>query len=251
MAPGMKAAWRLGGLCVLLAGAIGLGRSWSVAWILGQATGAARVFAVWAPPGPRPAARALGDPSSLLSFWLEAGAAPLPPDSEADGPPPAGSAAQVPAPRPSRPGTPLAPVPPEAVRLPAETVLGLAEADVVPRGIARAPTGLLPAGIEILDGAGLGIGWAPGDRLTHVEGVPVAERSLVVARVIELRAAGVPAITGTIFRRTPLGVKSFRLVVEQPYLAPARPPGAHPEPGADPAPSSEGAAPEQAGPEAP
>jgi hypothetical protein len=80
----------------------------------------------------------------------------------------------------------------------------------------------MPPGIEIVGGAGLGIGWFPGDRLTHVEGVPVLDRSLVIQKVLERRAEGAAVISGTLARRTRAGVKSWTIVVEQPYLSPGQ-----------------------------
>jgi len=111
----------------------------------------------------------------------------------------------------------LAPAPAPVVVLRSEVVLSLAERGAVPRGAVRARSADLPAGIEILDGAGLGIGWFPGDRLIAVGGVPVSDRAEVVRQVLAARERREPVITATLARRTSAGVATFRVLVEQPY----------------------------------
>jgi hypothetical protein len=114
---------------------------------------------------------------------------------------------------------PLAPTPTPVVILRGDVVLGLAERGAVPRGVLRAASGDLPAGIEILDGSGLGIGWFPGDRLIQVSGVPAVDRAQVIRAVLQERAKRAPVVTATLARRTREGVATYRVLVEQPYLS--------------------------------
>lgn len=125
---------------------------------------------------------------------------------------------------------PLAPTPTPVVILRGDVVLGLAERGAVPRGAFRAAAGDMPAGIEILDGGGLGIGWFPGDRLVQVSGVPAVDRAQVIRAVLQERAKRAPVITATLARRTREGVVTYRVLVEQPYLSgePTSPPGGDP-----------------------
>jgi hypothetical protein len=113
----------------------------------------------------------------------------------------------------------LGPVPAPVVVLAEQQVLDLAARGAMPRGVSRPASHYLPAGIEILDGGGLGIGWFPGDRLILVDEVPVTDRAEVVRRVLEGRARREKVITATLARRTQGGVVTYRVLVDQPYLA--------------------------------
>jgi hypothetical protein len=153
---------------------------------------------------------------SLLRFWFDEGVVGTNLEANADADAneasvPTGEQPQVPH------GRRLGPVP-QTVTLSQAQVLSLARGSGTPRGASRSAAGALPAGIEILDGQGLGIGWFPGDRLILVAGVPVADRGSVISRVIELRSSHVPLITATLARRTPDGVRLFEVHIEQPYL---------------------------------
>ncbi len=224
-------------------GALGWGRWGVVHWVFDRTQAAAREAAQWSLPQDQErrcpdCERPGGDPAGLplLAFWLEA-ERPAPGDAAPHSSDPSPDhrvgrdvealekrPASSPAPgvQPSVVSGPrYAPEPPVSVVLSAESVLRLAEQGAAPRGRAREASGGMPAGIEILDGGGLGIGWFPGDRLTHVQGVPVSERRRVIARVLKLRARGVPSISATIARRTKNGVARFQVVVEQPYLVPS------------------------------
>lgn len=145
--------------------------------------------------------------SWLLDPEGDAPAPELPPDQESSGP----ERKKVPR---------LGPVPAPVVGLAEQQVLDLAARGAMPRGVSRPASHDLPAGIEILDGGGLGIGWFPGDRLILVDEVPVTDRAEVVRRVLEGRARRESVITATLARRTQSGVVTYRVLVEQPYLAP-------------------------------
>lgn len=168
-------------------------------------------------PDSGPGTPAEPDPLS----WL------LPPESPSDAvefvPPPQASAEHA-VPR----ARPLGPPPSPVVTMKADVVLSLAERRAVPRGAFRAASGDLPAGIEILDGAGLGIGWFPGDRLIAVGGAPVLDRAQIIRAVLQERARRAPVIAATLARRTREGVATYQVLVEQPYpaegvLAPSEP----------------------------
>ena len=150
----------------------------------------------------------------------------LPPATLSDDDAAAAPSASAPAPRPAQrvPGPTPAPV----VNLRGDVVLALAERGAVPRGVFRAASQDLPAGIEILDGGGLGIGWYPGDRLILVGGVPAVDRAQVIRAVLQERSRRAPVITATLARRTREGVATYQVLVEQPYL----PLEADPAPGA-------------------
>lgn len=124
----------------------------------------------------------------------------------------------------------LGPVPAPVVALAEQHVLNLAARGTMPRGVSRPASHDLPAGIEILDGDGLGIGWFPGDRLILVDEVPVTDRASVVRRVLEGRARREAVITATLARRTQSGVVTYRVLVDQPYLAPDSSPVEAPTP---------------------
>lgn len=205
-------------------------------WVLGEAGTQSRVTASWLQEADAGAPEVLtADPLGLklLAAWLEGGA----PAAQPEGP--AGAQLEIHAePEQTAEGTStpraqapvkLGPTPPPAVLLRRQSVLALANGGVVPRGVSREAAGGMPAGLEILQGGALGIGWFPGDRLTHVEGVPVFERGLVVSKVLELRSRRASAIRATMARRTAEGVVSYLVVVEQPYLESESPAGTAPE----------------------
>jgi hypothetical protein len=208
----LGARWRRASWPVLLALAVGvllLGRELLVRGTLARAGSGARQLA-------EVSREVLPDPNPTQGlrreafFWL---LAPEADDRPGVSSPSAGDRAS-----PSSPSSPrLGPVPAPVVSLSSSVVLGLAERGAVPRGKAVPASPELPAGIEIIDGAALGIGWHPGDRLVLVDGVPVADRAEVVRRVLEGRARRAPVVTATVARRTKSGVFTYRVLVEQPY----------------------------------
>lgn len=139
-----------------------------------------------------------------------------------------GGGGGAPTARPS--GPPLGPVPQSSTVLVTEAaVLELAaNPGRVPRGAERAASGALPAGIEVLGGAALGIGWAPGDRLIAVGGTPVSARRDVVHLALAARARGDARLGATVARLTPLGVRTYEVVVEMPGPGAVIPPSVIP-----------------------
>lgn len=99
----------------------------------------------------------------------------------------------------------------------------------LPRGAPRA-AGVLPPGIEILGGGALGIGWAPGDRLIAVGGTPVSDRQGVVRLALAARARGEARLGATVARLTPLGVRTYEVIVEVPGPGAVLPSPLVPEP---------------------
>lgn len=199
--------WLGGG--VLLFGLVWLGRELVIRRALSRIGAAARVLGEASQSGLPGSKAELGPTDALL--WL------LEPVTEGS------TESQAPAPmqevvRPSAVPR-LGPEPAPVVVLKSQVVLGLAERGAMPRGVVRSAAGDLPAGIEILEGSGLGIGWFPGDRLILVDGVPVLDRSQVIREVLARRARREPMITATVARQTRGGVVNYRVLVEQPYLA--------------------------------
>jgi hypothetical protein len=96
-------------------------------------------------------------------------------------------------------------------------VLYWAEHQIVPRGITRAAGFGMPAGIELHDVGGLGLGLLPGDRLITVDGISVLERSQVIGAVLGARSRRAETMTAGLVRRTKDGPVAFTVVVEQPY----------------------------------
>lgn len=111
---------------------------------------------------------------------------------------------------------PLGP-PPISTRASVKQVLHWAENQIVPRGVARPAGAGMPAGIELHDVGGLGLGLLPGDRLVTVDGISVLERSQVVGAVLGARSRRAEAMTAGLVRRTKAGPVHFTVVVEQPY----------------------------------
>lgn len=222
-APEQKAAWlspaRLLGLGVLGFAFLAGGRELLIRRVFGNLTQSTRDVALWLhealPPGESGSAFGAppGDPLGDLLRLLEAPPAPAS-DEPSESTLASGSPDGARAPQ-SKVKSP--PVPPASVTLTRRTVLALAQKKVVPRGVRRPSSGDLPAGIEIVGGQGLGIGWYPGDRLIAVEGVSVSEPGLVVGRVLELRRQRAAVIRATLARRTAAGVRTFVVLVEQPY----------------------------------
>jgi len=192
-------------LFVLLLALLVFGREVVIRGALRRAGAAARALGEATRVG-LPEARPSAPPSEALSWLLEPEVAP----ADEAGPAKVGKAAPA-APR-------LGPAPTPVVTLNSDVVLRLAEQGAAPRGVARAQAGDLPAGIEILGGGALGIGWFPGDRLIEVDGVPVLDRTQVVRTVVERRARREPIITATVARRTAQGVATYRVLVAQPYV---------------------------------
>ncbi len=165
----------------------------------------------------------------LLEALLFEGADEAPtPEERVDGA--GGESGGAPTARPSGPA--VGPVPEAANVLISEAaVLELAaDPSRVPRGVTRAASGALPAGIEILGGGSLGIGWAPGDRLIAVGGTPISERRDVVRLALAARARGDARLGATVARLTPLGVRTYEVVVEVPDQSAVLPPAVIPQP---------------------
>lgn len=107
--------------------------------------------------------------------------------------------------------------PPKSTRASVKQVLGWAEQQIVPRGITRPQADGIPAGIELYDVDGLGLGLYPGDRLVTVDGISVLDRSQVVGAVLGARSRRAETMTAGLVRRTKDGPVRFTVVVEQPY----------------------------------
>jgi hypothetical protein len=81
----------------------------------------------------------------------------------------------------------------------------------------RADAGL-PPGLEVRGAEALGVGWDPRDRLVAVDGAPVVDHASVVQQVLAARERGARELVATVARRTPRGVETYEVIVEQPYL---------------------------------
>lgn len=112
---------------------------------------------------------------------------------------------------------PIAPLP-SSTRASKESVLAWANAQLVPRGRSVPASHGMPAGIEVFDAGGLGLGLVNRDRLIAVDGVAVGSRSDVVAAALAARGREQEVIRATLMRRTREGVRQFTVTIEQPYL---------------------------------
>lgn len=106
---------------------------------------------------------------------------------------------------------------PQNARASVKQVLHWAEHQIVPRGIARAASDGMPAGIELHGVEALGVGLLSGDRLVTVDGVSVSERSQVVGAVLGARSRRAETMTAGLVRRTKEGPTHFTVIIEQPY----------------------------------
>lgn len=100
------------------------------------------------------------------------------------------------------------------IRVPAQTVLRLANARAVPQGTFVAAEPGRPAGMRLHGVSGYGVGLRDGDVLTQVAGIPSTSRSQVVNAVLQARAVKAPAISAIFWREG----EPWRLLVEMPYL---------------------------------
>jgi hypothetical protein len=100
------------------------------------------------------------------------------------------------------------------IRVPAQTVLRLANAKAVPQGTFVAAEQGRPAGMRLQGVSAYGVGLRDGDVLTQVGGAPATSRSDVVGAVLQARAARAPAISAIFWREG----EPWRLLVEMPYL---------------------------------
>lgn len=108
---------------------------------------------------------------------------------------------------------------PQSTRATAETVLGWANSQLVPRGRTVSASFGLPAGIELFGAGALGLGVLDGDRLVAVDGVPVTDRGEVVSIVLAARLHERKEVVASLARRTESGVELYSVVLEQPYLS--------------------------------
>jgi len=114
---------------------------------------------------------------------------------------------------------PVGPVP-KSSRASASTVLGWANAQLVPRGRTVGASFGMPAGIEIFGAGPLGLGVLDGDRLIGVDGTPVSDRAAVVSLVLSARLHERKEVVASMARRTAEGFERYFVVLEQPYLTP-------------------------------
>lgn len=80
-------------------------------------------------------------------------------------------------------------------------ILRAAQSGVQPTGTPVAPRGLRPAGLALGGVSGFGSGLRDGDVLTKVAGARATSEGAVIAAVTRAVEAGVPAITGEVWRR--------------------------------------------------
>ncbi len=104
------------------------------------------------------------------------------------------------------------------IRVSAASVLRLANAGARPAGHYVPSDGIRPAGLELSGVGALGIGMRDGDVLTNAGGRAATSAGAVVGAVIGARSARTPEISGVFWR----GGEPWQIVVEQPYIAPAR-----------------------------
>ncbi len=104
--------------------------------------------------------------------------------------------------------------PHRGVRIPAATVLRVANSGARPTGIPVPAEGSRPAGLMLSGVSALGVGIQDGDVLTHAAGRPALSESDVISMVIAARGQEVPVIGGQFWRNG----EPWNLVVEQPYV---------------------------------
>jgi S1-C subfamily serine protease len=104
--------------------------------------------------------------------------------------------------------------PKQGIRVPAATVLRLANAGAVPHGKFSKAQGEHPAGLQLAGVSQFGVGLRDGDVLTEVAGQPATSRAVVVSAVLQARAARAPAISAVFWREG----QPWQLLVEMPYL---------------------------------
>jgi hypothetical protein len=113
----------------------------------------------------------------------------------------------------SSPSLPLV-APKFGIRVPAQTVLRLANARAVPQGTFVPAESGRPAGMRLQGVSNYGVGLRDGDVLTQVAGIPSTSRSQVVNAVLQARAVKAPAVSAIFWREG----EPWRLLVEMPYL---------------------------------
>lgn len=187
-------------LTLPLAAALGAALAERVAQQLGRELAKSSAWLVPPPPAP---------PDVFVEPSAEPAASAMTTDGLSTPPP-----TVLTTPRPK--GAPSAPT--KGIRVRADRVLALASAGVRPAAIPVQARAERPAGLAMTGVSALGIGLIDGDILTHAGGRPATSAGEVVGLVIGARARGAAEISGRFWRRG----EWYSLVVEQPYVRPAR-----------------------------
>ena len=103
--------------------------------------------------------------------------------------------------------------PKRGIRVPAATVLRLANSGVRPSGVPVPADGDRPAGLALHGVSALGVGLRDGDVLTQVAGAPASSPGVVIGAVLAARQRRAPAMSGLVYR----GSEKIALYVEMPY----------------------------------
>ena len=103
--------------------------------------------------------------------------------------------------------------PKRGIRVPAATVLRLANSGVRPSGVPVPANGDRPAGLALQGVGALGVGLRDGDVLTQVAGAPASSAGAVIGAVLAARQRRAPAMSGLVYR----GSEKIALYVEMPY----------------------------------
>jgi hypothetical protein len=103
--------------------------------------------------------------------------------------------------------------PKRGIRVPAATVLRLANSGVRPSGVPVPADGDRPAGLALSGVSSLGVGLRDGDVLTQVAGAPASSPGAVIGAVLAARQRRAPAMSGLVYR----GSEKIALYVEMPY----------------------------------
>jgi hypothetical protein len=103
--------------------------------------------------------------------------------------------------------------PKRGIRVPAATVLRLANRGVRPSGSPVPASGDRPAGLALQGVGALGVGLRDGDVLTQVAGAPASSAGAVIGAVLAARQRRAPAMSGLVYR----GSEKIALYVEMPY----------------------------------
>lgn len=103
--------------------------------------------------------------------------------------------------------------PTRGIRVPAATVLRLANRGVRPSGSPVPASADRPAGLALQGVGALGIGLRDGDVLTQVAGAPASSAGAVIGAVLAARQRRAPAMSGLVYR----GSEKIALYVEMPY----------------------------------